>query len=163
MMKRKKRILSLVAALLCAVAMQAQNAVALYQANGQVTSYYFTEAPRISYAGDCLLMTSSAGTVQYSLRGLRKIAFAEMEEPSAVKDIKADGTPSGGLVFSFRLGQIAVSGAEPGAKATLFDLDGKQISVQAANTQGRCTLSTAALPKGVYVIQIGKTSYKFVK
>ena len=138
------------------------NAVAIFQSNGQVATYLFTETPRVTYKGDCLLMTASTGTVQYSLRNIQRIALVDASNITGIDQaVQSGGTH--GVVFHFLFGRITISNAAPSEKVSVYDINGKCLVEQAADAQGRCTLSTHALLKGIYVVQIGKTSYKIVK
>ena len=138
------------------MAAHAQNAVAVYQKNGQVVNYLFSEKPKVSYIGDCLVMTTKDQNVQYSLQNLEKMEFTEIA--TGIDD--ATPTADSALLFSFRSGQVAVSHAQPGTKVTLFDTDGKTVSQQTVGDSGAATLSTQSLPRGTYIVQVGDTSYK---
>lgn len=156
-----KRHLLTTLLLFAAVALWAQDAVAVYQTNGQVVGYQFTEKPKVTYAGGCLVMSTKDQTVQYSLRSLRKMAFVDAESLTAIS--APEHAAGGHLLFSFRQGSITVTNAEAGATIQVYNAEGKCLAEQQADAQGRCVLSTESLSRGVYVIQIGQTSYKIVK
>ena len=158
----KLKLLFLLVLLLTFNELRAQNAVVVYQTNGQVANYFFIEKPKVTYSGDCLIMSTTDNIVQYSLRSLRKIEFADVDD-SAIIDGVRPSTANKGLMFSFRQSTINVANAEAGACVLLYDSEGKCLMEQSIDKQGRCVLSTESLPKGVYVIQIGQTSYKIVK
>ena len=158
----KHKLFFLLALLLMCNGLRAQNAVVIHQTNGQTVNYFFIQKPKVTYAGDCLIMSTTENTVQYSLRSLRKIEFADVDD-SAIIDGIQPSTAVKGLMFSFRQSTINVANAEAGSCVLLYDAEGKCLAEQSVDEQGRCTLSTEALPRGVYVIQIGQTSYKIVK
>ena len=158
----KPKLFFLFALLLTFNELRAQNAVVVYQTNGQVANYFFIEKPKVTYLGDCLIMSTTDNIVQYSLRSLRKIEFADLDD-SAIIDGVRPSTANKELIFSFRQSTINVANAEAGACVLLYDSEGKCLMEQSIDEQGRCELSTESLPKGVYVIQIGQTSYKIVK
>ena len=163
--KSKTKARLLIATLLLAVGTSVwaqNNAVAIFQTNGQVATYLFTETPRVTYKGDCLLMSSGSGTVQYSLRNIQSVALVDASNITGIDQaVQSGGTH--GVVFHFIFGRITISNAAPSEKVSVYDINGKCLVEQTADAQGRCTLSTHALLKGVYVVQIGKTSYKIVK
>ena len=157
----KKQLLTTLGLVVVATMAWSQDAVAVWQTNGQVVGYQFTDKPKVTYVGDCLVMSTKDNTVQYALRSLRKMAFVDAESLSAISGPRQ--AAGGNLLFSFRQGSIAVANAEASAKVLLYDAEGKCLAEQQADADGRCVLSTESLSRGVYVIQIGQTSYKIVK
>lgn len=158
----KPKLLFLLAMLLMCNGLRAQNAVVVHQTNGQIVNYFFIQKPKVTYVGDCLVMSTTENIVQYSLRSLSKIEFADVDD-SAIIDNVQHPTTNKGLIFSFRKGSISATNAQAGAKVLLYDTEGKCLMEKTADEQGRCTLSTETLSRGTYVIQIGQASYKIVK
>ncbi|MBR4729577.1 MAG: dockerin type I repeat-containing protein [Prevotella sp.] len=81
-----KKAIILFVLLLLNIAAYAQNAnaVAVYRTNGQVEYFVFSARPKITYQGDCLVMEANSKIVQYSLIGLKRIAFETIEVESDV-------------------------------------------------------------------------------
>ena len=73
-MIRRKFLLTLLLAVATLVA-NAQNAIAIYQKDGQVAKFAFTEKPVVTYSGSDLVLTTSKTIVQYPVYMLQKIAF----------------------------------------------------------------------------------------
>ena len=89
--------------------MMAQNAVEIYQVDGKVSTFAFSEKPVVTYSGSDLVMTTTKTTVQYPIYLLKKISFdVELDNADVVKDVKADEQ------FSFRGGTITVMGLSEG-------------------------------------------------
>ena len=58
--------------------------------------------------------------------------------------------------------QMSLSGCGNAAKAVVYAMDGKQVS-EAAVSGGNTTLYVGNLPAGVYIVNVGHKSLKFVK
>lgn len=157
----KKIMISSAMALLALSAVHAQNAVVIHQTNGQTTNCFFTEKPRVTYLGDCLVMSTQDQNVQYSLRSLRKIEFAQVEIPT---DIDSPTTAQEkAMLLGFRAGQVTVNNARPGVGVMLYDMDGKTLFGIQTDDSGHANISTSSLPKGTYILQVGEESYKIIR
>ena len=68
----------------------AQNAVAIYQTDGNVTKFAFTEKPVVTYSNNELVLTTSSTSVQYPIYLLKKLAFEiEWDVETAIEEVKA--------------------------------------------------------------------------
>lgn len=65
--------------------------------------------------------------------------------------------------FAIGRGQIAISGAEAGTVAAVYDTTGKRIAAATIGADGRAQLATAQLPKGIYIVRTNKTTFKIQK
>jgi hypothetical protein len=99
--------------------------------------------------------------VQYSLRSLRKIEFAQVEIPT---DIDSPTTAQEkAMLLGFRAGQVTVNNARPGVGVMLYDMDGKTLFGIQTDDSGHANISTSSLPKGTYILQVGEESYKIIR
>ena len=64
---------------LCSVA-SGQNSIAIYQKDGQVAKFAFSEKPVVTYSGNDLVVTTTKTTVQYPVYMLQKVAFDVSDE-----------------------------------------------------------------------------------
>ncbi len=90
------------------------------------------------------------------VEGIVKVTFRPDEMPLAVKSLaQAENTISG--VATNRLILIGVSG-----NVEIFDAKGVlQISTVASGTE--TSISIASLPTGIYIVRVGKQTFKFTK
>lgn len=60
---------------------------------------------------------------------------------------------------------VIISGAGniAGAQAAILTADGTLIARSAISSDGTCTLSTASIPSGVYIVKVGKKAVKLVR
>ena len=134
-----------------------QDAVAVYRINGQVEYFAFDGRPTITYEGDNLVMTCGGNCVQYTLKGLEKITFTTIATGIGnLPELKQ-------LTFSFSDDRIDVAGAKAGEPVRIYDTTGRMVDMLYTDGEGRQTISFSLMQKGVYIIQIGNTSYKILK
>ena len=134
-----------------------QDAVAVYRINGQVEYFAFDGRPTITYEGDNLVMTCGGNCVQYTLKGLEKISFTTIATGIGnLPELKQ-------LTFSFSDDRIDVAGAKAGEPVRIYDTTGRMVDMLYTDGEGRQTISFSPMQKGVYIVQIGNTSYKLLK
>lgn len=112
----KRHLLTTLVLFFTAVASWAQNAVAIYQVDGQVATFAFTEKPVVTYSGNDLVLTTTKTSVQYPIYKLRKIDFdISFDDLTGIEDarVKSD------VQFSFRGGALTVRDGEPGSQVTI--------------------------------------------
>ena len=155
-----KRYLLTAFVLFAAVALWAQNAVAIHQADGQVATFAFTEKPVVTYSGNDLVLTTTKTSVTYPIYKLRKIDFdISFDELTGIKDakVKAD------VQFSFRGGTLTVRGGEPGSQVILYNIKGVQVGQYRLDGDGNATIPTESLGKDFYVVKSKSFTFKFRK
>lgn len=135
-----------------------QDAVAVYRTNGEVEYFTFDGRPTITYQGDNLIMVCGNQHVQYTLKGLEKIAFTTTEV-TGIGDLQGVE----GVTFNFHDDQIAIANAKAGDTVRLYDTTGRMVDSSIVDSDGRLTLSLSALTKGIYIVKMGTTSYKILR
>ena len=137
---------------------RAQNAVEIYQIDGKVTTFAFSEKPVVTYSGSDLVMTTTKTVVQYPIYLLKKISFdVELDDADVVKDVKADEQ------FSFRGGTITVMGGEPNSQVYIFNIQGMKAGQYKLDDQGNASIPVSGLASGIYVLKTERFSFKFRK
>ena len=137
---------------------RAQNAVEIYQIDGKVTTFAFSEKPVVTYSGSDLVMTTTKTTVQYPIYLLKKISFdVELDDADVVKDVKADEQ------FSFRGGTITVMGGEPNSQVYIFNIQGLKAGHYKLDDQGNASIPVSGLASGFYVLKTKRFTFKFRK
>ena len=141
-----------------ALGMIAQNAVEIYQVDGKVSTFAFSEKPVVTYSGSDLVMTTTKTTVQYPIYLLKKISFdVELDDADVVKDVKADEQ------FSFRGGTFTDLGGEPNSQVYIFNIQGMKAGQYKLDDQGNATIPVSGLVTGIYVLKTKRFSFKFRK
>ena len=135
-----------------------QDAVAVYRTNGEVEYFTFDGRPTITYQGDNLVMACGNQHVQYTLKGLEKIAFTTIEVTGLGQIQEVEG-----VAFNFHDDQIVIANAKAGEVVKLYDTTGRLFDSSTVGSDGRLTLSLSALTKGIYIIKMGTTSYKILR
>ena len=156
----KRHLLTTLVLFFTAVASWAQNAVAIYQVDGQVATFAFTEKPVVTYSGNDLVLTTTKTSVQYPIYKLRKIDFdISFDDLTGIEDarVKSD------VQFSFRGGALTVRDGEPGSQVTLYNIKGVKVAQYRLDGDGNATIPTESLGKDFYVVKSKSFTFKFRK
>lgn len=141
------------------VATWAQNAVVVYQADGNTATFAFSEKPVISYSGSDLVLTTTKTTVSYPVYLLKKIDFGESwEEATALDEVKAPDTR-----FSFQGGTLAISGGNAFSPVTLYTVGGTLVAHYRLDSAGSATIPVQSLGTGIYIVKTQRFTFKFRK
>lgn len=158
-MNRRKFLLTLLLAVATLVA-NAQNAIAIYQKDGQVAKFAFTEKPVVTYSGSDLVLTTSKTIVQYPVYMLQKIAFDVVD--LVANDIEQLAVKAEAQ-FSFQRETLTISGGEAGAPVYLYDVSGRKVGEYRLDPDGRTTIPVQNLGKSLYIVKTKTVSFKFRK
>lgn len=118
----------------------------------------FDKQPEISFPQQGVMQLSFAGETQ-------ELVFANVQEFNFTVTTANSIAPvtHNAIKIGMSGNHITLSGMQAGDKATLYDSKGKLILQAKPDTGGHCTVSTAKLPAGPYVVKSGKHSFKFIK
>ena len=99
-----------------------QNTIVVFQQDGEVAKFGFSEKPVVTYVGDNLVLTTTQTTVQYPIYMLKKISFdVDLETTDAIEQVKAD------VQFSFSGGTLTVRDGEPYSYVYIYNLKGMKV------------------------------------
>jgi hypothetical protein len=156
----KRQLLTGLLLLFTAVASWAQNAVAVYQNDGTVATFAFTEKPVVTYSGNDLVLTTTKTSVQFPIYKLKKIDFdISLDDATGVKDVEKEAD----VQFSFAGGKLIVRGGEAGSQVTIYNIKGVQVGQYQLDSNGNATISTDNLGKDFYVVKSKSFTFKFRK
>ncbi len=166
-MNTKKKLLSLLHLMLISIGVEAQNAIAVYQKDGQVVKFAFTEKPLVTYSGSELILTTTKTTVQYPIYLLQKLDYGirlqdmtgnELEDLTEVKGIKKRD-----VQFSFHDGTLFVSGGKPGSTLYIYNLCGIKAAQCRLDAVGNASIFLQGLLQDIYIVKTDSFSFKFKK
>ena len=158
---KTRKLFTLLLLWLTAAGAWAQNAIVVYQKDGKVARFAFTENPVVTYSAGELVMTTNKTSVQYPINRLLKIYFDVPAAPDGIKDVETSRSED--VQFAFRDGALVVSGGEAGAIVNLYRLDGVSAGQFRLDGNGSVTIPTGSLSKGVYIVKTNQVSFKFRK
>ena len=155
-----KRHLLTTFVLFAAVALWAQNAVAIHQADGQVATFAFTEKPVVTYSGNDLVLTTTKTSVQYPIYKLKKIDFnVSFDDLTGIKAAKEKADAQ----FRFRDGTLTVRGGEAGSHVYIYNIKGVKVGQYRLDSDGNATIPLSDLSKDFYVVKSQSFTFKFRK
>lgn len=134
-----KRSLTIVSLFLCAAAGFAQNTLNVHQKDGVVVKYGFSEKPTVTYTETGIHLATTKVEVDYPYANLEKFTFSE--EATAIDVLKTEMTND---------------------DVRIYNTNGVLLKT-VKQTDGTASFSTSDLPKGIYIIKNGSTTYKITK
>ena len=158
---KTRRLFILLLLWLPAAGAWAQKAIAVWQHDGTVAKFAFTEKPVVTYSANELVMTTTKTSVRYPINRLQKVVFDVDENVTSVEDVKS--STSGDVKFSFRDGSLVVSGGNAGAIVNLYQSNGVFAGQFRLDGDGSVAIPTSNLSRGVYIVNTQKMSFKFYK
>lgn len=139
--------------------LRAQNAVAIYQVDGQVATFAFEEKPVVTYSGSELVLTTTATSVQYPIYKLKKMEFTfDWDDPDAIEKVKEADTQ-----FCFRGEQLIIDGGKSGSYVNLYNLKGIKVAQYALDKNGCACIPMHTLSQDVYIVKTTVFTFKFRK
>lgn len=151
----KKRLLTtaLLLGSLCASA--AVQYMTVEQKSGAKYSFLLKDNPVVTYQGGELVVNGSAST-SYALDGVKNYHFTETDQTGV--------ETSGADMLRITTGEntVHVENAPAGAKVALVNAGGATVAVATSEQNGTATISLPSA-KGVYVLMVGKQSFKLIR
>ena len=157
-----KKILLLI--FLCAVtgAMMAQEAsvqkLNVWKMDGTQIQFLLTDEPVTTFENGNLVITTNQGVYSYPLAQMKKYTHEGLPEGIDVPTVAP-----GDILVRQNNEQLLIEGIPDNQLVEVYSAEGKLILNQRA-VGGQSTLLNLTLqPQGTYIVNIGKTSFKFVK
>ncbi len=128
---------------------------------GEPVEFAFQTDPVATIEGSDLVITDiNDERILYPIADLVNLTFKIDPNYNSVEGVESDAKA---LRVSLTRTAVIVSGLELGVQVFLYSVDGAKIAAATADAGGVLTISTEALPKGVYTVAAPKHSFKFIK
>ena len=135
-----------------------ENAIAIYQKDGKVVKFAFSEKPVATYSGNDFVLTTTKTTVQYPIYMLQKVAFDLTEDyVNLVKEVKREAQ------FCFEGDMLIINGGDPGSVVYLYDISGLKVGQYQLDGDGCTTLPIQHLRNKLYIVKTTRFTFKFRK
>lgn len=137
----------------------AQNAIAVYQKDGEVATFAFTEKPVVTYSGSDLVLKTNKTTVQYPIYMLKKIVFDVKNIIDDIDELKIENKTE----FSFEGETLHISGGEPGSPVYLYNMKGMMTGQYRLDGEGRIAIPLQGTDRSLYIVKTSRFTFKFKK
>lgn len=134
-----------------------KNALVIHLKDGTCTSVLLDELPVATFSEGRLRVSSSDLSLELPRADVSRFVYAYVD-PSGLA-FHTMGLPGSSLVD----GVLSLSGLHPDAVVRLYFDNGRLLDEAAAPSDGRVSISLAAYPSGVYMLQVDGLTYKFTK
>ena len=129
------------------------------QAEGE-SIFFLGEKPKLSYFADSLAVVYHDQQLNFALEDLKDYHFEE-REPTGIGQIKEQGAQQGQTNFS--QGLAVFRNYPAGSKVTVFTSEGRRVAAVVTDREGCAQLDMREQPAGIYIINVGKRSFKWLK
>ena len=135
-----------------------ENAIVVYQKDGQVAKFAFSEKPVVTYSGNNLVLTTTKTAVHYPIYMLQKVVIDVSDEIiNDVEEVKREAQ------FRFKGGMLIISGGDPGSTVYIYDIKGVKAGQYVLDGEGCATLPLQHLGQQLYIVKTTRFTFKFRK
>jgi len=157
------KIFSLFVALLMVGAAWAQEEQPVQKLNvhmmdGQVVTFLLDQEPVTTFENGNLVITTNQGVYSYPLAQMKKYTHEGLPE-----GIDLPTVAPGDILVRQNNEMMLIDGLPDNTPVEVYSADGKLILSQRSIAGQSTLLNLVAQPQGTYVVNVGKTSFKFVK
>ena len=157
------KIFSLFAALLLVSAAWAQEEQPVQKLNvhmmdGQVVTFLLDQEPVTTFENGNLVITTNQGVYSYPLAQMKKYTHEGLPE-----GIDLPTVAPGDILVRQNNEMMLIDGLPSNTQVEVYSADGKLILSQHAVGGQSTLLNLANQPQGTYIVNVGQTSFKFVK
>lgn len=159
-----KKIFPLFVALLMVGAAWAQEEQApvqklnVHMMDGNQLQFLLTDEPVTTFENGNLVITTNQGVYSYPLAQMKKYTHEGLPEGIDVPTV-APGT----IMVRQNNEAILIDGLPDNVVVDVYSADGKLILSQRSIAGQSTLLNLVAQPQGTYIVNVGQTSFKFVK
>jgi len=154
-MKRFCFVLLLLSLFKNAIAFESRLYLVVWAKDGTQVAYDFKEKPIITFSDNYLVITIESSQVSYSLGNYDHFSF-ENEIPTEISSLDVNG-------ISIEDDHLVFPDIKAGTHLKICTLNGSIIYDKLIDINGNYSLSISNVPKGIYIVAIGKLSYKLKK
>ncbi len=123
--------------------------------NGTTVNCDFDSQPKMTFGKNTItLMAQGVEAKEWEFTTVQSWSF---EKSTAIRLISVDQLP-----YIEVDGNRIIAYAQPQTLLTLFDINGRQIERHVIGHDGEISVSLKSLTKGVYIVNVGTTSLKFM-
>ena len=133
------------------------NAVKLTQTEGEEMYFLLSEKPVVTMNENDIVLTTEAQEITFPKGDDLTFEFGDYES------LKVDEVLKNEVIFEISKDIIKGYNLMPGSQVSVFDLSGKKIGTEKANSNGEISVRMERLPKGIYVVNYKSTTFKFQK
>lgn len=130
----------------------------VHMMDGSQLQFLLTDEPVTTFENGNLVITSNQGVYSYPLAQMKKYTHEGLPEGIDVPTV-APGT----IMVRQNNEAILIDGLPDNVVVDVYSADGKLILSQRSIAGQSTLLNLVAQPQGTYVVNVGKTSFKFVK
>lgn len=159
-----KKIFPLFVALLMVGAAWAQEEQApvqklnVHMMDGNQIQFLLTDEPVTTFENGNLVITTNQGVYSYPLAQMKKYTHEGLPE-----GIDLPTVAPGDILVRQNNEMMLIDGLPDNTPVEVYSADGKLILSQRSIAGQSTLLNLVAQPQGTYVVNVGKTSFKFVK
>lgn len=132
-------------------------AMTFTSADGSTATFLFSDSPRQTFTANATVITTAATTVELPNTMKHVQTFSVQQNPAGIS-----ATTVGNSTWTIRPSAVDIV-TTPKSTVNLYSTEGKLLNSVRCDESGRATLNTSLLNKGVYIVKLHQTTFKFHK
>jgi len=154
----KKLFLFWIAAGLITAGLQAQDTqkLVVHRISGDKVFFALSDQPVTTFDENTLVITTTQTQILFPMDEVGKYTYQGLAEG-------IDAAEADGILIRHADGQITINGLKDNALVEIYALNGQQMTAKRAQESQTTVVNISAYPAGIFIMNAGNVSYKFVK
>ncbi|WP_314959508.1 T9SS type A sorting domain-containing protein [Prevotella pallens] len=128
--------------------------------DGGENIFFLGESPKLMNFADSLAVIYKNQQLNFALKDIKDYHFEE-RNPAGIKQTENSSTKQGQADFTQGIANFTQYPV--GSRITVFTLEGRRVAVVEIGKDGTAQLDMRNKPAGVYIVNTGKQSFKWLK
>ena len=128
--------------------------------DGGENIFFLGESPKLMNFADSLAVIYKNQQLNFALKDIKDYHFEE-RNPAGIKQTENSSTKQGQTDFTQGIANFTQYPV--GSRITVFTLEGRRVAVVEIGKDGTAQLDMRNKPAGVYIVNTGKQSFKWLK
>lgn len=125
--------------------------------SGAKSAYALSTKPKVTYDGTCLVVSTTAATVEYPAEDVWKFTLDKIEISGIEETLKE--VPTMRIVGDV----VMFSGCRPVSVVRIFNVSGQSLATEQADADGSLQINISHFPHGIYILSTESITYKIIK
>ena len=154
----KKIFFFWIAAGLITAGLQAQNTqkLVVHRISGDKVFFDLNDQPVTTFDDNTLVITTTQTQILFPMDEVGQYTYQGLAEG-------IDAAEADGIIIRHAEGQITINGLSNNALVEIYSLNGQRMIAKYAQESQTTVVDISAYPAGVFIMNAGNVSYKFVK
>ena len=128
--------------------------------DGGESIFFLGKSPKLMYFSDSLAVVYDNQQLNFALKDIKNYHFDE-RVPAGIGQVEGQAIQQGNTSFSESL--VVFTNYPAGNRINVFTVSGRKVATVVVDGSGNAQLDMSNQPAGVYIINTGKSAFKWLK